>query len=109
MPFIETVPRDQAPPGLAELYEADRAKFGYVPNLTRAFSLRPGVYAAWRELIGAIQAGMEPRRYELATVAAARTLRSSYCMLAHGSVLASRFLDPEALPAGGPRHPHSGA
>ena len=99
MPFIETVPKDQAPPVLAELYEADRLKFGYVPNLTRAFSLRPGVYAAWRELIGAIQAGMELRRYELATVAAARSLRSSYCMLAHGSVLANRFLEPEALRA----------
>jgi uncharacterized peroxidase-related enzyme len=99
MPFIETVSKDQAPPVLAELYEADRAKFGYIPNLTRAFSLRPGVYAAWRELIGAIQAGMELRRYELATVAAARTLRSSYCMLAHGSVLTSRFLEPDDLRA----------
>lgn len=99
MPFIETVPKDEAPPALAELYEIDRAKFGYVPNLTRAFSLRPGVYAAWRELIGAIQAGMELRRYELATVAAARNLRSSYCMLAHGSVLTSRFLEPHELRA----------
>jgi uncharacterized peroxidase-related enzyme len=99
MPFIETVPKEEAPPVLAELYEADRMKFGYVPNLTRAFSLRPGVYAAWRELIGQIQAGMELRRYELATVAAARNLRSSYCMLAHGSVLTSRFLEPDALRA----------
>jgi len=99
MPFIETVPKEEAPPVLAELYEADRQKFGYVPNLTRAFSLRPGVYAAWRELIGQIQAGMELRRYELATVAAAGRLRSSYCMLAHGSVLTSRFLEPEALRA----------
>ena len=108
MPFIETVPKDQAPPVLAELYEADRLKFGYVPNLTRAFSLRPGVYAAWRELIGQIQAGMELRRYELATVAAARSLRSSYCMLAHGSVLTSRFLEPEALRAIVADHRNSG-
>ena len=108
MPFIETVPKDEAPPVLAELYEADRMKFGYVPNLTRAFSLRPGVYAAWRELIGAIQAGMDLRRYELATVAAARNLRSSYCMLAHGSVLTSRFLEPETLRAIVADHRNSG-
>ena len=108
MPFIETVPKEEAPPVLAELYEADRQKFGYVPNLTRAFSLRPGVYAAWRELIGQIQAGMELRRYELATVAAARNLRSSYCMLAHGSVLTSRFLEPEALRAIVADHRNSG-
>jgi uncharacterized peroxidase-related enzyme len=108
MPFIETVPKDQAPPVLAELYEADRQKFGYVPNLTRAFSLRPGVYAAWRELIGQIQAGMELRRYELATVAAAGRLRSSYCMLAHGSVLTSRFLEPDELRAIVADHRNSG-
>jgi uncharacterized peroxidase-related enzyme len=93
---------------LAELYEADRQKFGYVPNLTRAFSLRPGVYAAWRELIGQIQAGMELRRYELATVAAAGRLRSSYCMLAHGSVLMSRFFEAEELRAIVADHRNSG-
>jgi hypothetical protein len=31
---------------------------------------------------------MDLRRYELATLAAARRLRSSYCCLAHGRVLA---------------------
>ena len=33
-------------------------------------------------------------RYELVTVAAARRLRSSYCTLVHGKVLATRFLEP---------------
>ena len=32
-------------------------------------------------------------------MAAARELRSSYCMLAHGAVLAERFMAPEALRA----------
>ena len=44
------------------------------------------------------QGGMDLRRYELATLAAARRLRSSYCVLAHGTVLADQFLRPgEAL------------
>ena len=38
---------------------------------------------------------MDRRRYELATVAAARVLRSSYCSLAHGKVLAEQFLGAE--------------
>jgi hypothetical protein len=40
---------------------------------------------------------MDLRRYELATVAAARRLRSSYCTLAHGPVLIliDKFLEPE--------------
>ena len=64
------------------------------PNHERAFAERPEVYAAWRELNGAIKAGMDLRRYELATLAAARRLRSSYCCLAHGSVLMEQFNEP---------------
>ena len=56
-------------------------------NYERAFAERPEVYAAWQQLNGAIKAGMDLRRYELATFAAAQRLRSSYCSLAHGKVL----------------------
>lgn len=63
-------------------------------NYERAFAARPEVYAAWGELNGAIKAGMDLRRYELATLAAARRLRSSYCSLAHGTVLLERFGEP---------------
>lgn len=65
-------------------------------NFERAFEPRPEVYAAWIQLNTAIKAGMDLRRYELATLAAARKLRSSYCSLAHGSVLAERFGEPVA-------------
>jgi alkylhydroperoxidase family enzyme len=63
-------------------------------NYERAFAERPEVYAAWGQLNGAIKAGMDLRRYELATLAAARRLRSSYCSLAHGTVLLERFGEP---------------
>ena len=63
-------------------------------NFERAFAERPGVYAAWVELNGAIKAGMDLRRYELVTLAAARRLRSSYCCLAHGKILRERFGEP---------------
>ena len=59
-----------------------------------AFAKRPDVYAAWGELLGAIKANMDLRRYELATLAAARRLRSSYCCLAHGKVLVEDFDEP---------------
>ncbi len=99
MTFVETVPEDDAAGEVQELYDADRAAFGDLPNFSRAFSLRPGVYGAWRALNAEIKAGMDLRRYELATVAAARRLRSSYCTLAHGSVLLDRFLEAEELEA----------
>jgi uncharacterized peroxidase-related enzyme len=69
------------------------------PNHAAVFSLRPDILKIWQDLNGTIKAGMDLRRYELATVAAARRMRSSYCMLAHGSVLVEQFMPPEALRA----------
>jgi len=46
-----------------------------------------------------VTAASDERRYELATLAAARRLRSSYCSLAHGRVLAEKFYDYETVPA----------
>ena len=63
-------------------------------NAERAFSERPEVYAAWVQLLTAIKANMDLRRYELATLAAARRLRSSYCALAHGRMLIDQFGEP---------------
>ena len=63
-------------------------------NLERAFTDRPEVYAAWAQLNRSIKSGMDLRRYELATLAAARRLRSSYCCLAHGTVLQEQFGEP---------------
>jgi uncharacterized peroxidase-related enzyme len=99
MTFIETVHEDEATEAVAEMYAVDRQTFGRLPNFTQAFSSRPAVYAAWRQLNGAIKANMDLRRYELATVAAARRLRSSYCTLAHGSVLIDKFMEPDVLKA----------
>jgi uncharacterized peroxidase-related enzyme len=100
MTFIATVAPGEAIGATAELYAGEQQVFGFLPNFVRAFSLRPEVYSAWKQLNGAVKAGMELRRYELATIAAARELRSSYCTLAHGSVLMDRgLLEPEALRA----------
>ena len=45
----------------------------------------------------AVQSRLSVRTYELATLAAARALRSSYCSLAHGSVLADKVFDAAAV------------
>ncbi len=63
-------------------------------NYERAFAERPEVLAAWVQLNTAIKASMDLRRYELATLAAARRLRSSYCSLMHGRVLLEQFGEP---------------
>lgn len=65
-------------------------------NYERAFAARPEAYAGWVQLNTAIKERMDLRRYELATLAAAQRLRSSYCSLAHGKVLLERFGEPVA-------------
>lgn len=87
MTFISTVPEDEATGEVAEMYQRTKEALGYLPNYTLAFSARPPVYAAWSRLIAAIRGNMDPRRYELATMGAARALRSTYCLLAHGEKL----------------------
>jgi AhpD family alkylhydroperoxidase len=66
-------------------------------NMRAVFAHRPAVFAAWRQLLGAITAEMDERLYELVTLAAAGSLRSSYCALAHGSVLLERHLSETEL------------
>ena len=97
MSWIRTPPEDGAASDVAAAYTRDREALGYVANYTRVFANRPAVLEGWRALNGAVKASMDPRRYELATVAAAVRLRSSYCALAHGKVLAEQFDGPAAV------------
>jgi uncharacterized peroxidase-related enzyme len=66
-------------------------------NFGRLFALAPEVYAGWAALNGSIRSSMDLRRYELVTVAAARRLGSSYCSMAHGSVLRDKFYSDDQL------------
>lgn len=97
MTFIQSVPERDATGETKAMYDEARATHGFVPNMTKAFSHRPDVMEAWSGLLGSIKSKMDPRRYELVTLAAAQALRSSYCMLAHGSVLLRDFYGAEAL------------
>lgn len=99
MSFIETIKDESVRDEAASLYEEDRSSLGYVANYTRVFSHRPEVMRGWEHLNGAIKSAMDLRHYELATLAAATTLRSSYCSLAHGKVLAARFYSSEQVAA----------
>ena len=97
MTFIATIAEGSAEGDVAAMYARARDSFGYVPNMARAFSHRPEVMAAWNTLIASIRKNMDQRRYELVTLAAARELRSSYCMLAHAKVLLGGHYDAADL------------
>ena len=99
MSWIQDATEDIDPTGeVTEAFEKDRSSLGYVAGYTRVFAHRPAVLRAWQGLNGAIK-GMDARRYEVATTAAALRLRSSYCALAHGKVLAAAHMSPDAVRA----------
>jgi uncharacterized peroxidase-related enzyme len=93
--FIDTVPEDAATGELADYFDGHRAAWGFLPNYTAAFSTRPDVGHAWNELNVTIRGGMDRRRFEIATIAASRALRSTYCTAAH-SVFLRDVCDDEA-------------
>ena len=89
--FIKPVSEDEAPEAVADHYSSDRATWGFLPEFSQVFSHHPDAYTAWKSLITAVRGQMDTRRCELVTLAAARTLRSSYCSTAHGRILSDRW------------------
>jgi len=85
--FIDTVPEESAADALAEFYREQRRAWGFLPNYAQAFSTRPEVAKAWSLLNRTVRDGMDRRRFEIATIAAARALRSTYCTAAHSTFL----------------------
>jgi len=75
--FFRTIPIEEATGKVKELYDNDLRTHGRVRDVTQMLSLRPDVFAAWRSMNGALQSTMDPRHYELATIAVAISLGCS--------------------------------
>jgi uncharacterized peroxidase-related enzyme len=95
MSFIAVLEESVASGATTEMYTTERERVGYLPQYVQAFGDRPAVYGAWRQLISTVASSMPARRFELVTLAAAKQLRSTYCSVAHGAILAEQFLAAE--------------
>jgi len=91
MAFIDTISASWVTGEAFAMYDRQQKHYGYVPNYATVFSHRPEVMRRWGELLAALKRPMSKRRLELATFAAARTLRSTLCTLAHGKALLEFF------------------
>jgi uncharacterized peroxidase-related enzyme len=97
--FIETTAESAADGALAQWYRSQRDSWGFLPDYAGCFSARPDVAKAWTTLNLTIRGGMDRRRFEIATIAAARALRSTYCTVAHASFLRDVCGDGETVQA----------
>ncbi len=95
MSFIETTPPEAATGAVRDMYERQQQGWGFLPNYAKPFSHRPEVMTLWADLQRGLRAHVDRRRFELVTFAAARSLKSSYCTLAHGRALLEWFSPEE--------------
>jgi uncharacterized peroxidase-related enzyme len=97
--FIEVPEESVAGEAVVDWYDRQRAAWGYLPNFAVAFATRPDVAEAWNKLNGAVRGNMDRRRFELATIAAARVYRSTYCLAAHSKFLRDECGDDTSMRA----------
>lgn len=97
MSFIGQIADSDAYGSTADLYNNARQAHGRVLNLHRAFAHLPSFAPHFEAMTKELKVRMGTRRYELVTLAAALALRSSYCALAHASVLMREGLEADEI------------
>ena len=94
-------PAEDALPGdIRDIYQANRAKLGFVPNVFRAYAGRPEHFRAFMQYHDALMksaGGLTRAEREAIVVAVSSETRCLYCVVAHGAAL--RILGRDELRA----------
>jgi uncharacterized peroxidase-related enzyme len=86
------------PEDIRSVYEANRAKIGFVPNVFRAYALRPEhfrAFMAYHDVLMKGEGGLSRAEREAIVVAVSAENRCQYCMTAHGAALRILGKDPQ--------------
>lgn len=88
---------DLLPDDIRDIYEANRAKIGFVPNVFRAYARRPEhfrAFMAYHDVLMKGEGGLSRAEREAIVVAVSSENRCQYCMTAHGAALRVLGKDP---------------
>ena len=94
--FGET-PESELPDDIRAIYEQNRAKIGFVPNVFRAYSRRPEHFRAfmhYHDVLMRGASGLSRAEREAIVVAVSGENRCQYCLTAHGAALRVIGKDP---------------
>jgi len=83
-------PEERLPEDIHAIYEANREKIGFVPNVFRAYALRPEHFRAfmgYHDVLMRGESGLSRAEREAIVVAVSSENRCQYCMTAHGAAL----------------------
>lgn len=89
----------ELPEDIREIYEKNREKIGFVPNVFRAYARRPEHFRAFMAYHDVLMKGpgnLSRAEREAIVVAVSSENRCQYCMVAHGAALRIIGKDPIA-------------
>jgi uncharacterized peroxidase-related enzyme len=87
----------ELPEDIHGVYQANRAKIGFVPNVFRAYARRPEhfrAFMAYHDVLMRAPGGLSRAEREAIVVAVSSENRCQYCMTAHGAALRVVGKDP---------------
>jgi uncharacterized peroxidase-related enzyme len=90
-------PEASLPDDIREIYEANLAKIGFVPNVFRAYAKRPDHFRAfmgYHDVLMRGPGGLTRPEREAIVVAVSSENACQYCMTAHGAALRILSKDP---------------
>ena len=88
---------DALPDDIRDIYETNRAKIGFVPNVFRAYARRPEHFRAfmhYHDVLMKGSSGLSRAEREAIVVTVSSENRCQYCMTAHGAALRILGKDP---------------
>ncbi|MEO6835285.1 MAG: peroxidase-related enzyme [Candidatus Tumulicola sp.] len=88
----------ELPADIRDVYETNRTKLGFVPNVFRAYARRPEhfrAFMAYHDVLMKTPGGLSRAEREAIVVAVSAENTCQYCMTAHGAAL--RILGKDAI------------
>ncbi len=88
---------DEVPDDVRELWAKPLEKLGFVPNVLRAYSIRPRHLRLWNEFYDELmrgESGLTKAQREMIAVVVSATNRCHYCIVSHSAALRKLTGDP---------------
>jgi uncharacterized peroxidase-related enzyme len=97
--FVQTVAEAEATGKIAEIYAAQKAKFGFVMEAVSCFTARPDLLPAYTEFYKKILDGfsLTMREWRLITLIAAKHVPSTYCSHVYSKQLLEHLGSKQAV------------
>jgi uncharacterized peroxidase-related enzyme len=95
--WLRVPAEDEAPTAAKELFDKASERLGFVPNVLRAYALRPRHLELWNAFYDDLMRGesaLTKAQREMIAVVVSTINRCHYCMVSHGAALRKLTGDP---------------